>query len=166
MCFVSPTRCILNLRNQRNCLFLVFVARFFRFIFVELKQLAVAKIFLNNNAGVSIDRINLRHWNLTIEKEPRDVEIRVKLRIESFRIDRSHSSSFVPADTIVLACRCVGSEWDNLLTDDSLLGNESRESIGCRGFKYVGNHRFRSTHCWCFGQWPGLYHKGTTKFSP
>src|SRR6476620_3364457 len=65
---VSFLRRLLNLRDQRDGLFLVLIALLFRLCFVNLKQLPVAEIFLHDDTGRAIDRVNLGHWKVAREE--------------------------------------------------------------------------------------------------
>jgi len=127
--FVSLLGRLLNLRDELDCLFLVLVALLFRLVLVNLKKLLVAEVFLHDDAGGAVDLVDLRHRNIAFEKQPRDVEIWVKLRIERLRIHGGDRGAFLPTDAVILASRSVGRERYDFPAGYSLLSDESRKPI-------------------------------------
>src|SRR5262245_50185319 len=109
MSLVCAGRGVLNLGDEGDCLFLVLVTHLFGFFFVDVEQLPVAEVFLDNDAGVAVDGVNLWNWNLTIQEETRYVEIRMEFGVECLGIDGGDSGAFLPADAVILARRGIGS---------------------------------------------------------
>src|SRR5687767_9217490 len=119
----------LDPRDERNGLFLVLVAFFFRLALVDLEQLLIAQIFLHDNAGRAVNRVDLRDRNVALQKQTGYVQIGMKFRVEWFGIDGGNRGAFFPPDAVILAGRRVRSQWDYFGAGYSLLRDESRQSV-------------------------------------
>ncbi len=67
------------------------------------EKLPVAQVFLHDDPRVAVDRVDLRHRNVAVEKQPGYVEIRMKFGIERLRIDGGDRGALLPADAVILA---------------------------------------------------------------
>src|SRR5215217_2723831 len=101
--FVCALGCLLDFCDQRNRLLLVFVAEIFGFVIVNMEQLPITQILLNDDSSVAVNGVDLRNRNITVQKQPGHVEIRMKFGIERLRIDGGYGSALLPTDTIILA---------------------------------------------------------------
>src|SRR5215217_6731253 len=102
MRLVGSLSCVLNLRDQCDCLFFVLVTLVVRLVFVNMKKLPITQILLHDDACIAINRINLRYRNLAIEKQARYVEIWMEFGIERLGIDRSYRGALLPANPVIL----------------------------------------------------------------
>src|SRR5215208_3599879 len=118
----------LNLRDERDRLFLVLLALLFPLTVVNLEQLLIAEIFLHDDSRRAVNRVDLRHRKIAFQKQARYVEIGMKFRIKRFGVDRGNSRAFLPADAVILAGGRIRSQRDYFAAGYSLLRDESRQS--------------------------------------
>src|SRR5882724_193069 len=107
VCLLCGFGSFLYSRYQFDRGFLVVLAVFVGSCFVLAHQLPITKVLLQYDAACAIDCINLRHGNITGSKQPGDVQIGMKLRIEWLRINRCNSVASLPWNSEIISARSV-----------------------------------------------------------